>query len=162
MKFERWWEIGEESGGGAVAADLPLVPDGEHVAKVVKSEFRDLKFKKSDRNEDGTCLCLELEVTGYKRVEVLCDVTWRGKIEAIVRAASQHVPKPEDDWDAQVLVGQYVRIETVQGVGATGREYVKVTRFIAGRDPLPEAIAKAPPRAKAKKGQGGDEDDIPF
>lgn len=160
MRLERWWDM-EADSGGVQAADLPLVPDGEHVAKIVKAEWRDLKFRVSDKNTDGTSLCLDLEVAGYKRLEAIADVTWRGMIEAICRAASQPTPNPREDWNPKVLVGQYVRVDCVQGVGKTGREYVKVTKFQPGREPLPESIRKTPPRA-ATKAQEGEADDIPF
>lgn len=161
MKFEKWWDI-EPAESGVQTADLPLVPDGEHVAKFVKAEIKDLKFKVTEKNPDGTCLVVELEVTGYKRVEAIADVTWRGMIEAICRSASQPVPRPEDDWDPKTLVGQFCRIECVQGVGKTGREYVRVQKFHPGREPLPEEIRKAPKRAATKARPEGGEDDIPF
>ena len=160
MNFDRWWMDDNET---AVATDeLPLVPDGEHVAKVVKAKFKDLAFKKSEQNVDGTSLVIDLEVTGYRPIEAIVPAHFRGMVEAVCRAASVHTPKKGENWDEQCLVGQYLRISTLQGVGKTGREYIRIASWIAGREPLPEAITKAPPRAKAAKKDQTPDDDIPF
>lgn len=162
-KFGEWWNVDGDD-GSAPAVDLPWCPDGENVAKITKAEMKDLKFKQEDRNPTGRSLVVTLEVTGFRPVEAIASVTWRGLIEAICRSASVHVPDPNEEWDEQQLVGQFCRVETVQGVSAKGREYVRVEKWIAGRDPLPKAIAKAPPRARAAaaKPTSSDPDDIPF
>lgn len=160
MNFDRWWM--EESETSIATDELPLVPDGEHVAKVVKAKFKDLAFKKSDQNEHGTSLVVELEVTGYRPVEAIVPAHFRGMVEAVCRAASVATPKKGEDWDESCLVDQFVRIATLQGVGKTGREYVRIEKWIPGRQPLPEAITKAPPRAKPAKKDKTPDDDIPF
>jgi hypothetical protein len=159
MNFDRWWPQDDD---GTATADAPFVPDGEHVAKIVGVEWKDLKFKVEDRNPDGTCLVVKLEVTGFQRIEDLVPVHWRGKIEAVCRAASQPVPVRGEEWDEKTLVGQFVRISTVQGVAKSGREYVRIDTWIPGREPVPEAIRKAPKRAATKARPEGGEDDIPF
>lgn len=159
MKFEQWWEFNGEA--ATQTADLPLVPDGNHVAKIVNAQWKDLTFKADDRNPDGTSLVVKLEVTGHAQIEAIAPVTWRGMIEAICRSASQPLPKLDEDWDCRTLKGQYCRISTVQGVSKNGREYVRVERWHEGREPLPEAIRKTPPRSKAAKPELPD-DDIPF
>ena len=152
----------DESETPVATDELPLVPDGEHVAKVVKAKFKDLSFKKSEQNEHGTSLVVELEVTGYRPVEAIIPAHFRGMVEAVCRAASVPTPKKGENWDESCLVDQFVRISTVQGVGKTGREYVRIDKWIPGRDPLPEAITKAPKRAKPAKAHEPPEDDIPF
>lgn len=159
MNFDRWWM--DEDGNGTATEDLAMVPDGEHVAKIAKAAFKDLSFKKNDQNEHGTSLVVVLEVTGYRPLEAIIPAHFRGMVEAVCRAASVATPKPGEDWDESCLVGQFCRISTVQGVGKTGREYVRIDKWIQGREPLPEAVAKAP-RAKPSKPVSADPDDIPF
>lgn len=161
MKFDKWWMDDDERGGQTATAELPQVPDGEHVAKITKAIFKDLAFKKCDQNEDGTSLVIELEVTGHRPIEAIVPAHFRGMVEAVCRAASVGLPKRGDDWDQSCLVGQFCRISTVQGIGKTGREYVRIDKWIPGRAPLPEAITKAPPRQKTKRDETP-EDDIPF
>lgn len=160
MKFDRWWV--EEEDDFAPAADLPQVPDGEHVAAIKKAVFKDLAFKRTEQNVDGTSLVVELEVTGYRPLEAIIPANFRGMVESVCRAASVASPKRGEDWDEKCLVGKFCRISTVQGVGKTGREYVRIATWIPGRAPLPEAITKAPPRAKASKLPQTPDDDIPF
>lgn len=160
MKFDRWWV--EQEDEFAPAGDLPQVPDGEHVAAITKAVFKDLAFKKTEQNVDGTSLVLELQVTGYRPLEAIIPAHFRGMVEAVCRAASVATPKKGEDWDESCLVEQYVRISTLQGVGKTGREYVRIEKWIPGRQPLPEAITKSPPRAKPAKKDQTPDDDIPF
>lgn len=161
MNFDRWWETSDNTGTVA-ATELGMVPDGEHVARISKAVFKDLKFKISDQNEHGTSLVVELEVKGYAPLEAIIPAQFRGMIEAVCRAASVPTPKPPEDWDEKTLIDQWCRVQTLQGVGKSGREYVRIDRWLPGREPLPESIAKAPKRAKPAKPQSNDEDDIPF
>jgi len=72
------------------------------------------------------------------------------------------------NWDCETLIGRQVRIETVYGLAKSGREYVRVEKWIKGPDPLPAAVAAkaAPARTSAAKveaaGQGGSPDALPF
>jgi hypothetical protein len=161
MKFGEWWSEGDEF---EPAAQLPLCEDGQHTGTIAKAEFKDLKFKVSDRNPSGTSLVVKVSVPNHQAVESIAPVQFRGQIEAICRAARVNTPDPNEDWDVTQLVGQVVVIETVFGIGKTGREYVRIDRWHPGPDPLPalKAPARTPAARIAAAGQGGISDDIPF
>lgn len=162
MRFDDWW-----SDDASEPADaLPLLPAGTHSGEIVKVQWKDLKFKTSDANKAGTSLVLEVEVPGYQPAEAIVPAQYRGLIEAICRAARQHVPVKGEDWDCECLKGQIVRIDTTLGTGKTGREFVRIEKWHKGADPLPKAAKATPARTPAAKveaaGQGGSADDIPF
>jgi len=161
MRFDEWWGDDDTPVG-----DYPKLPDGRHSGEIVVAEFRDLKFKVSDRNPIGKSLVVKVQVPKYERVETIVPVQYRGLIEAICRAARVATPVKGEDWDETTLIGQQVQIETVLGIGKTGREFVRVDQWHPAPEPLPEAVKKAPARTPAAKveaaGQGGSADDIPF
>lgn len=161
MKFGDWWSEEDEA---EPVGQLPLCQDGRHTGTIKAAEIKDLKFKVSDRNPSGTSLVVKVDVPKHQAVEAIVPVQFRGLIEAVCRAARVPTPDPNEHWDVTQLVGQVVVIETVFGIGKTGREYVRVDKWHAGPDPLP--AAKAPARTPAAKvaaaGQGGSSDDIPF
>jgi hypothetical protein len=58
-------------------------------------------------------------------------------------------------------------METVHGVGKTGKDYIRVERWKPGPKPLPAEVRNTPPRTPAKKADAivkanGGDDDIPF
>ena len=165
MKFDQWWDFDGEGAAYPKSTAEPLspVPDGTHVGKVTKVEVKDLKFKSCDANPDGTSFVIAVEVSGHQPLEAILPVHWRGLVEAACRSASVPVPVKGEDWDPKCLVGQYVTVETVQGVGKSGREYVRIERWKPGKEPLPEKVAKQP-KAKppAKPVVEAELDDIPF
>ncbi len=164
MRFDEWWS--EDGQAAAPASDLPLVPDGTHTGEITKVQWKDLKFKVSDTNKSGTSLVVEVTIAGYRPVEAIVPAQYRGLIEAICRAARQPVPVRGEDWDCDVLDGKAVTVDTVLGVGKTGREFIRIDNWHRGPDPLPAAIKSTPKRTPAAKveavGQGGASDDIPF
>jgi hypothetical protein len=161
VKFSEWWSDDDEAEAVGV---LPLCEDGRHTGTISRAEIKDLKFKVSDRNPSGTSLVVKVAIPKHQAVESIAPVQFRGQIEAICRAARVNTPDPSDDWDVSQLVGQVVVIETVFGIGKTGREYVRVDRWHPGPDPLPEtkAAARTPAARIAAAGHGGNVDDIPF
>lgn len=167
MKFDRWWDSetsGHDQGG---VAELTMCPNGKNAGEITKVDVKDKKFKQTMKNPDGTCLVLIVSVPGCQPVEALVPVDWRGMVEAVCRAAAITPPNGADDWDERQLVGRQVVIETVQGIGKNGREYVGIEKWHRGPDPLPEEIKKrSPARSQtAKAAQAfteGDPDAIPF
>ena len=163
MRFDDYW--GDEFDGAAVpASELPMVPDGRHTGEIIKAEFKDLKFKISDANPTGASLVVKIDVPKAQPVEAIVPCHFRGLIETVCRAASVELPQKGEDWQARCLLGRTVTIETVQGVGKTGKEYVRIEKWHPGPAPLPAEVAKrAPARTPAAKVTAGlDADDIPF
>jgi hypothetical protein len=157
MRFGDVW--GEESG------PEPLVPDGTHSAEILESKERTFKFFQEPKNPSGAGLLVVLSVPGYQSIETKTPVHYRGKIEAICRAARVPLPSPDEDWDERSLVGRMVMVETSLDTRKDGSQYVKVLKWHPGAEPL--ATSKpAPARTAAAKveaaGQQGADDDIPF
>ena len=168
MRFDEFW-TDDPSMDPAPSGDLPMCPDGEHAGEIVKAKIKDLKFMVKPENPRGTSLVLEIEVGKYRPVEAIVPAQMRWLIESVCRAASIYVPVKGEDWDPETLIDPQVRIETVYWIAKSGREYVRVEKWIAGSEPLPtpaQAPAKPPARTPAAKveaaGQGGSADDIPF
>jgi hypothetical protein len=170
MKFDDWGWFNDDNGQASESAEKPMAPDGQHVCEIVKAEFRDVKFSVSDENRTGTSLCLEVAVPNCQIVKATIPVNWRGKFEAVCRAASVAPPQQGIDWPAKQLEGRTVAVDTLQAVSGSGNQYVKIVKWHKGADPLPEAVkARAPAArtqaAKAHKefvANGGGPDDIPF
>ena len=162
MRFDEFWS----DDAAEPVAELPLLPAGSHSGEIVEVGWKDLKFKVSDQNKRGTSLVIKVDVPGYQVTEAIIPAQYRGLIEAVCRAARQHVPSKDEDWDCGCLKGQVVRIDTEIGTGKTGREFVRIAKWHKGADPLPKAIKATPARTPAAKveaaGQGGEPDDIPF
>lgn len=160
IRFGDWWsEDAEEPVEG-----LPLLQDGRHVGTITDAVTKDLKFKVSEANKRGTSLVLKVSVPKHQPAEAIVPLQFRGLVEAICRAARVPVPNPAEPWDCETLVGQTVAIETVFGIGKTGREYVRIDKWHPGPDPLPQEKprpARTPAAKVAATGQGGS-DDIPF
>jgi len=160
MRFDDVW--GDESG------PEPIVPNGTHSAEILEAKERTFKFFQEDKNPSGAGLYVVLSVPGFASIETKTPSHFRGKIEAICRAARVALPTPGEDWDERCLVGRIVRVETEQDARKDGSQYVKVNKWHPGPDPLPAAVAKAPPPARTQAakveaaGQKGADDDIPF
>jgi hypothetical protein len=166
VRFSQWWN--DDGGGPAIdTADKPQLPDGKHTGEIVSAKVKGVKFRVSDKNPDGTCLEVKVVVAGYQPVEALIPCDWRGQIESVCRSASVPVPGRDDDWDERVLVGRAASIDVVHAIAKSGREYVRVEKWIRGPEPLPEAVRKRLARTQAAKAHAefvkeGDPDDIPF
>jgi hypothetical protein len=170
MKFDDWGWFNDDNGQAAESAEKPMAPDGRHVCEIVKAVVRDVKFKVSDDNPNGTSLCVDVAVPNCQVVEAIIPLQMRGLVEAVCRSASVPLPQRGEDWSAKQLEGRTVSIDTIQGIGKSGRQYVRIEKWHKGTDPLPEAVkARAPAArtqaAKAHKefvANGGGPDDIPF
>jgi hypothetical protein len=167
VRFDDFWSD-DQAMDPAPSGDLPMCPDGEHAGEIVKAKMKDLKFMVKPENPRGTSLVLEIEVGQYRPVEAIVPAQMRWLIESVCRAAGLNVPTKGEDWDCETLIGRQVRIETVYGLAKSGREYVRVEKWMKGPEPLPLPVAAkaAPARTSAAKveaaGQGGSPDDIPF
>ncbi len=163
--FGEWWEQEAETQQEATpAADLPMLPDGKHVGKIVVAEVKDLGFKVSERNPTGKSLVVKVAVHGYRLAEDIVPVQMRGIIEGICRSAGIHAPEKGEAFPAfcERLKGQTAPIETTQAAAASGREYVRV-KWLAGTKPLPKEIEKrTTPRPKPAAAVDLAPDDIPF
>lgn len=156
MRFDDAW--------GDDAAAEPLVPAGRHSAEIIEAKERSFKFFQEAKNPSGAGLVVVLSVTGCQAIETKTPIHFRGKIEAICRAARVPLPVPGEDWDERSLVGRMVVIETAQAARKDGSQYVQVQKWHAGPDPLPAgtAVARTQAAKVAAAGQKGADDDIPF
>lgn len=166
MRFDDWWPEADAD-TPVETSDLPLAPDGRHTGEILTAEVKPLKFKVCPENQSGTCLVVRVGVPKAKPVEAIVPVQFRGLIERVCRAAGVALPVRGEDWDEGQLVGRTVTIETVHGIGKTGREYVRIDKWHKGPDPLPDAVKKAPARSQAAKAhreftETANADDIPF
>lgn len=155
------WQTDDTSGERPAQADLPLLPDGRHAGEINYVAIKTAKWCENQLNVDGTYILLGIDVPNYKRVWKSVPVDRRAKIEAVCRSAGVPRPTPTDPWDESQLKGQWVSIETVIGIGKSGKEYVRVERFHGDKKPLPAT----PPRpANPAKEPVEDQfpDDIPF
>jgi hypothetical protein len=161
MKYDDFWDD-DEGSQTAAATELQMVPDGTHSATVKKVDYREVEWKKADNNPKGLCLTLMLEVNGHQPVWADIPNHWRGLTEAVCASAGVHPPVKGEDWDEAQLQGQSVTIQTLQCVAKSGKQYVRIEKWLPGPKLLPKKAAKAP----AKKGPTPviDEapDDIPF
>lgn len=163
MRFDEFW-TDDDQAGEQKPADLQMLPDGTHHGKVKVAKWSEVEWKKTDDNPKGLCLTLCVEVPGYREVWADCPVTWRGLIEAVCRACGQHPPTKGEDWDCEVLKGEQVGINTLQCVAKSGKQYVRIDKWIAGPKPLPKEVAARPAAKKVAKEPKPDfaPDDIPF
>jgi hypothetical protein len=163
INFDQWWDEDERP---APSGDLTMCPDGRHTGEITKALFKDLKFKVSDQNRSGTSLVLEVAIPGHYPVEAIIPAQYRGLIEAVCRAARVDAPVRGEDWDETQLVDQVVAIDTVLGVGKTGKEFIRIDKWHPGPPTVPKAVKATPARTPAAKvaaaGQEGVADDIPF
>lgn len=167
MKFDAGWDDDNASDGG----NLPLLPDGTHTGEITEAREKRLKFMEGDKNPDGLALVLTIDVSKYQQVQAIVPANYRGKIEAIARAAGVAIPVRGQEWDEQQLVGRTVTVETVLAVSKKGTEYVRVERWLPSPSkPLPAEVAKRQPPARSQSQKAHREftanaqtpDDIPF
>ena len=163
MRFDAFWT--EETSADTQSAELPIVPDGRHVARVVSAEWRDVAFKVTDSNPNGTTLQLRLSVDGHQVIEDLIPATFRGLIEAVAASAGIAAPNRHEDWDETQLVGKFCPVDTTQGVAKSGRTYVNVKYIKGPPQAAPVQVERRVSRVGAAgtaKPLDGGLDDIPF
>jgi len=158
MRFADYWP---EDDAAAGTTDLPLCPDGTHTGEIIQAKAKRLEFMKRDGNADGACIVIVVDVPRSQPVETIIPATFRGKIEAVARAAGVPVPSRVDDWDEQQLVGRMVTIETVLAVSKSGKDYVRVEKWLPSPSQkiAPSKPVAAPARRPVPQPAG---DDIPF
>jgi len=164
MRFDDNWGRGSKGGSSREA----MLPVGTHTGEIVDAAEKSLEFKRSDSNPTGRSLVVRVAVHGYQAIEDITPSQFRGKIEAIARAAGVPIPVPGEEWDEEQLVGRTVTIEAVQATSKAGNEYVRIERWFPNpAQPVPES-KRAPARSQSAKAHrefqsksaGGD--DIPF
>lgn len=160
MRFDAGWD----DDGSDYGSSLPLVPEGTHTGEIVDAVSKRLPFFKNDRNKNGDGLVVFVDVRGYRTMECPIPVTFRGKIEAVARAAGVPVPVRGEDWDEKQLIGRTVTVETIQAVSGKGTQYARVERWHESPSkPLPpeRKPAARTPLQKADAASATT-DDIPF
>ena len=167
--FGDFWDDDLEAQADTATAtgDQPMLPDREHVGKIVVAEVKDLSFKVSDRNPTGRTLAVKVAVNGYQLVEDLVPIHMRGVIGAICRSAGIDPPAKSETFPAfcDRLKGKTAPIESALAVSAKGREYIRIT-WLKGVEPLPAHMKAekrtANPKAKPEPVVDQAPDDIPF
>lgn len=162
MRFDDFWPEDDKDATQALTEDRPLPADGRHSGTIKVSEIRDVPFKVSDANKNGTSLVVKVAIKGCRLVEDIVPVQYRGAIQAICRAARVAPPSRGADWNPADLMDAEVQVETTLHVSQKGTEYVRV-KWVdgpAGVRPTRVERAVAQP-AKSGRPQLGD-DDIPF
>ena len=157
------WPDDDQAATATESGDQPMLPDGNHVAKIVVAEVKDLAFKVTDRNPKGTTFAVKAAVNGYQLVEDLIPIGMRGVIEAVYRSAGIDPPTKSESFESACnrLKGQTAPIESTLAAAKSGREYVRV-KWLQGVKPLPAAMKKET-RAKPKPAPVDEApDDIPF
>lgn len=162
MRFDSYWGDEEE------AEDKPLAADGRHTGEIVDVKEKRLEFMKSEANRDGASLVVTVSIPKAQPIEAIIPANYRGKIEALSRAAGVAPPVRGEEWDTEQLVGRTVTVETLQAVSKKGTAYVRIEKWLASpSQPLP-ATKKAPARSQAAKahrdftGNAAAPDDVPF
>lgn len=162
MRFDDYWMDDEPT------ESKPMAADGRHTGEIIDAKETRLDFMKSDRNRDGACIVVTVAIPHAQPVAAFIPANYRGKVEALARAAGVPLPVAGQEWDVAELIGKTVTVETLQAVSKKGTSYVRIERwFPSPSQPLP-AAPRAPARSQAAKAhreftshaQGGDE--IPF
>lgn len=164
MRFASYW-ADETAQPSAPVESLPPPPDGTHQATIKFVDVRGGGRQKTEQNPDGDYLLMLVEIPRYSPVWARIPLHFRGKIEAVFRAASLLLPSPNETADevCKRLKNRVVTVDTLQGIGHDGREYVRIEQWKAGAKPLPADVAEAPPsRPAASKPMPAGADDIPF
>jgi hypothetical protein len=162
MRFDEYWD---DNDVGATPDPLPMAPDGRHTGTIADVKVKDLSFITA--NPKGTSLVITIAIRECQLVESIVPVNYRGKVEAICKAAGLPAPMPSEEWDEKQLIGRTVTVDTLQAVAKSGREYVQVNKWHTNpSQPLPPprspaARASTTKAAKAFKETAGS-DDIPF
>lgn len=170
MRFDDYWNDDDaiyDDGGGEKA----MVPDGRHTGEIVDAKVKSLPFLKNDKNPDGRGIVVTIAIPKYAPIESIIPANFRGKVEALCRAAGVPLPARGQEWSEECLIGRTVTVETVLAVSKAGRDYVRVDRWHASpSQPLPDAKPAAKPvaRSQAAKAHAAftsnaqAADDIPF
>lgn len=160
--FGDFWPEDLEADTATATGEQPFVPDGKHVGKIVVAEVKDLSFKVSDANKNGTTFVVKAAVNGYKLVEDLVPIQMRGIIQSIYRSAGIEPPTKGESFDAACdrLKGQTAPIETTLAVAKSGREYIRI-KWLPGLKPLPASVQKET-RVRKPRVETNAPDDIPF
>lgn len=157
MRFDEGWD---DDDGGQDTGSLPKLADGTHTGEIVDAKSKRLKFMESDKNPRGDSLIVTVDVRGYQPLECIIPATFRGKVEAVARAAGVTLPTRGEEWDERQLIGRTVTIETVLAVSKKGTEYVRVEKWRESPSkPLPPASPAVRRQAPAPLPAN---DDIPF
>ncbi len=165
MRFDEW---PDDSVAGVDHGHTQMLPAGTHTGEITYAQEETAPYMVSDDNQAGRCLVVKFGKQGFYEVKVTISVTWRGKIEAVCRAAGVAPPKRGDDWDERTLIGRTVTVDVEYKQNQNGKEYARVTRWHASTQKPAEAKPKrAPARTPAAKTHAefqerADADDIPF
>lgn len=164
MRFDDYWN--DDDGRGDV--EKALAADGRHTGEIVDAKIKRLEFMKSDANRDGASIVVTVSLPNAQPVESIIPVNYRGRIEAVARAAGVSLPARGQDWDESQLIGRTVTVETLQAVAKSGKQYVRVEKWLPSpSQPLP-AERKPVARSQAAKAHqaftsnASAADDIPF
>lgn len=166
MRFDEFWE---EEDNSVREADRPLPPDGKATVLVSEVSLGTAPWARSDRNPDGRCLKIKLDVgRQWRPITDTVPLHWRAKLTDICRSARVRPPARGEDWDEQSLRGQHAVVDLTRAVSDRGTEYVRVDRWHEQQS-LPPSQPAAPPaaaqpqagRRKATAASGGT-DDVPF
>lgn len=166
MRFDDFWPADDDD--QPAGEDLELIPDGRHKVLITRARVRDIPFKQSENNPQGTTLAVEVLLNGYQVAEDLIPVTFRGLIRAVCQAANVMPPRRGVDWEPSVLDGQHAQVEATRRIAKSGREYVTLkwialpTSDFVDSPKVEKATASpgAPRRRPAAARTEGD--DIPF
>jgi hypothetical protein len=155
MRFENWHRSAEPEDS---MARIP--EDGRHQATITSAREAKKKWLQRDKNPDGRCLDVRMDVAGWAVEHAIPDsLTW--KVEELCRAAGVPAPEPGEDWDEGQLVGRTVTIDTLQAVSPSGTAYVRVQKYIAA-EPKATSQPAAAKRSRPVPPPAPADDDIPF
>ena len=159
MRFDAYWpdDVQERP-----AESSELLPDGQHNGEIVYVKEQEKEWARSEHNPRGAVITLKISF-GEKYAPVWQDVPahYRGKISAIATAAGVSPPVKGVDWPIDQLVGCYVMCDTTQGIGKTGREYVRINTWRPGTRP-PAVARGAQAKETARLREEFDDGDVPF
>lgn len=162
MRFDNVWMDDDKAEGG----NLPLAPEGTHTGEIISAKEKRLQFMQSDKNPDGLALVVVIDIPRYQQVECITPANYRGKLEAIARAAGIPLPSRDGDWDEKQLEGRTVTVQTLQAVSKKGTQYVRVEKWLPSPSQL-QSKSAPPARSQAAKAHkaftaNAASDDIPF
>lgn len=162
MRFD--WPAESEFSTRRAPEPKTLVPDGRHVGEIVAAKEKALDFMKADANPKGISLIVTVAIGDHEPVESIVPSHYRGKVEAVARAAGVPIPVSGEEWDESSLIGRTVSVETLQAVSKKGTEYVRIERWHPSpSQPLKPKPANRTPTRKADAASGAmPNDDIPF
>lgn len=169
MRFDDYWaedDAPRDSGG-----EKAMVPEGRHTGEIIDAKSKSLPFLKNDKNPDGRGIVVTVAIPTFAPIEAIIPANFRGKVEALCRAAGVPLPARGQEWSEECLVGRTVTVETVLAVSKAGRDYVRVDRWHdSPSQPLPDSKPVAKPVARSQSAKAHQAftantsapDDIPF